>query len=181
MVSLVTAMQKDPGWAAPVLVIANKADTAGLDKAATLGVPTAMIPHAGRTKPAFEAALTTALEEAHVDLICLAGFMRVLSADFVTRWEGRILNIHPSLLPLFKGLHTHARALGAGVAVHGCSVHEVTPELDAGRILGQAVVPVMPGDTEDTLAARVLEQEHALYPHVLKRYCLGEAPPFALI
>jgi len=108
------------------------------------------------------------------DIICLAGFMRVLTPGFVARFAGRMLNIHPSLLPKYPGLHTHARALAAGDAQAGCSVHLVTPELDAGPILGQARVPVLPGDTEATLAARVLEAEHRLYPAVLRRFAAGE-------
>ena len=114
------------------------------------------------------------------DIVCLAGFMRVLTAGFVSQFEGRMLNIHPSLLPKYKGLHTHARALEAGDARHGCTVHEVTPLLDDGPVLGQAEVPVLPGDTPDVLAARVLEQEHRLYPAVLQRYAAGDRTPVLL-
>ena len=118
-------------------------------------------------------ALQAELVKAAPDILCLAGFMRVLTASFVQNWQGRMLNIHPSLLPKYRGLHTHARALEAGDAEHGCTVHEVTPELDEGPILGQAVVPVRAGDTPDDLAARVLVQEHRLYPAVLRRFAEG--------
>ena len=114
-------------------------------------------------------------------LVCLAGFMRVLTPAFIARWRGRMLNIHPSILPLFPGLHTHARALAAGMAVHGCTVHEVTPELDSGPILGQAVVPVEPGDSPETLAARLLPMEHRLYPAVLRRFASGDRSPVAIL
>ncbi|MGB1208446.1 MAG: phosphoribosylglycinamide formyltransferase, partial [Paracoccaceae bacterium] len=152
-----------------------RADAGGLDKARARGVPTAVVDHRpyGADRAAFEDALTQALIPHRVDVICLAGFMRVLTAGFVGQWNGRMLNIHPSLLPLYKGLHTHARALAAGDRIHGCTVHEVTPALDDGPILGQARVPVLPDDTPDSLAARVLIQEHRLYPAVLKRFCLG--------
>ena len=114
------------------------------------------------------------------DIICLAGFMRILGADFIGQWEGRILNIHPSLLPKYRGLHTHARALQAGDAHHGCTVHDVTAALDDGPVLGQAVMPVLPGDTPDTLAARLLPLEHALYPAVLRRFAAGDRSPVML-
>ena len=120
------------------------------------------------------------LDAARPDIICLAGFMRVLSADFVQHWQGRILNIHPSLLPKYRGLDTHARALAAGDSEAGCTVHEVTPALDDGPVLGQATVPVRPGDTPETLAARVLEQEHRLYPEVLRRFAAGDRRPVML-
>jgi phosphoribosylglycinamide formyltransferase-1 len=125
-------------------------------------------------REAFEAELCKPILEAGADIVCLAGFMRVLTAGFVSRFEGRMLNIHPSLLPKYKGLHTHARALEAGDAEHGCTVHEVTPLLDDGPILGQARVPVLGDDTPDTLAARVLVQEHKLYPAVLRRFAAGD-------
>jgi len=123
-------------------------------------------------KAAFEAAMSEHLAKAKIDFICLAGFMRVLSPDFVAQWQGRMLNIHPSLLPLFPGLHVHEQALEAGVALSGCTVHLVTPDLDAGPIVGQAAVPVLPGDTPDTLAARVQTAEHLLYPAAAAR-CLS--------
>ena len=132
-------------------------------------------------RAAFEAELIKPLLAAQPDILCLAGFMRVLTDGFVSHWQGRMLNIHPSLLPKYKGLHTHARALEAGDAEHGCTVHEVTARLDDGPILGQARVPVRAGDTPETLAARVLEQEHRLYPAVLKRFALGQREMLNLV
>ncbi len=181
MVKLAESMTGDHP-ARPVLVLANDANAGGLTRAAQMGIATAAVDHRPYKgdRPAFEAELTKALDASAPDIICLAGFMRVLTADFVRRWEGRMLNIHPSLLPKYKGLHTHARALEAGDAEHGCSVHEVTPELDDGPILGQARVPILPGDTPDTLAARVLVQEHRLYPAVLERFSHGDRSPLFL-
>ncbi len=121
------------------------------------------------------------LRDSGAEIVCLAGFMRVLTPDFIAAWQGRMLNIHPSILPLFPGLDTHARALAAGMAVHGCTVHEVTAELDAGPILGQAVIPVVAGDTPASLAARLLPVEHRLYPAVLRRFAAGERSPLALL
>ncbi|SFI23773.1 phosphoribosylglycinamide formyltransferase [Albimonas pacifica] len=167
----------------PALVLSNRADAGGLAKAAARGVATAVVdhrPHKG-DRHAFEAELNEALAAARPDLICLAGFMRVLTPEFVAGHAGKMLNIHPSLLPLFPGLHTHARAIEAGCAVHGCTVHEVTGELDLGPILGQAVVPVLPGDDADALAARVLRQEHRLYPQALRRFAVGKREPFAIL
>lgn len=181
MVALVDSM-KAGHPAQPCLVLANSEDAGGLEKAQARGVPTAVVDHrpfAG-DRPAFEAALQAKLETAEADLICLAGFMRVLTEGFVRRWEGRMLNIHPSLLPKYPGLHTHERALAAGDAQAGCTVHEVTPDLDAGPILGQARVKVEPGDTAETLTARVLEQEHRLYPAVLRRFAEGDRRPVML-
>ncbi|SDF01207.1 phosphoribosylglycinamide formyltransferase-1 [Salipiger thiooxidans] len=174
MVSLVDSMTGDHP-ARPVLVLANSADAGGLEKARARGVPTAVIDHRPfkGDREAFEEALQAELVKAAPDILCLAGFMRVLTAGFVENWQGRMLNIHPSLLPKYRGLHTHARALEAGDREHGCTVHEVTPELDDGPILGQATVRVLPGDTPDALAARVLEQEHRLYPAVLRRFAEG--------
>jgi phosphoribosylglycinamide formyltransferase-1 len=137
-------------------------------------------PRAHPARAACAAALDTTLAAHGAELVLLAGFMRVLTAGFVLRWKGRMLNIHPSILPLFPGLETHARALAAGMAVHGCTVHEVTPDLDSGPIRGQAVVPVLPGDTPATLAARVLPMEHRLYPAVLRRFAAGDTRPVAL-
>lgn len=155
--------------AAIVLVISNKAEAYGLTRAKNAGIPTCLIPHAEfTTREAFDDAIHQALVEHDIDMVCLAGFMRLLTPGFVAKWHGRMLNIHPSLLPAFKGLRTHREALKAGVAEHGCTVHLVTPELDAGPVLMQAKVPVLPGDTEATLAARVLEQEHILYPQALR-------------
>lgn len=162
-----------------VLVASNDPTAAGLARAADLGVPVAAVDHRGfgKDRAAFEAALLQPILAAEPDIVCLAGFMRVLTPDFVRRFEGRMLNIHPSLLPKYPGLHTHARALAAGDAEAGCSVHEVTAELDAGPLLGQARVPVVPGDTEASLAARVLGAEHRLYPAVLRRYAAGDRSP----
>ena len=161
--------------ARPVLVISNRPEAGGLRRAAAQGVPTAVIDHcAHATRAGFESALAAALEAARPDIVALAGFMRILSAGFVARFAGRIVNIHPSLLPAYPGLETHARALAAGEAWAGCTVHEVTAELDAGPILGQGRVPVLPGDTAETLGARVLAMEHRLYPAVLRRLAEGE-------
>ena len=175
MVTLVQSMTGDHP-ARPCLVLANDPAAGGLDKAAALGVPTAVIDHRpfGRDRAGFEGELSRVLAAHAPDIICLAGFMRVLTPDFVTRWQGRMLNIHPSLLPKYPGLHTHARALEAGDAEAGCSVHEVTAELDGGPILGQARVPVLAGETPESLAARVLVQEHRLYPMVLRRFADGD-------
>lgn len=181
MLRLVEAMQAD-GFASPVLVASNDPQAGGLGRAEALGVPTAAVDHRrfGKDRAAFERELLAPLVAASPDIVCLAGFMRVLTPDFVRRFAGRMLNIHPSLLPHYPGLHTHRRALEAGDAVAGCTVHEVIAELDAGPILGQAVVPVLADDTEDSLAARVLVQEHRLYPQVLRRFVAGERAPLML-
>ncbi|MBI1172564.1 phosphoribosylglycinamide formyltransferase [bacterium] len=174
MVALVRDMTGDHPCR-PVLVLSNRPDAGGLAKAAALGVPTAVVDHRpfGPNRAGFEAELARHLDAAGADLIAHAGFMRILTPGFVRRYQGRMLNIHPSLLPKYPGLHTHRRALEAGDAEAGCTVHEVTADLDAGPILGQARVPVLPGDTEETLAARVLVQEHRLYPAVMRRFALG--------
>lgn len=181
MVALAQSMTGDHP-ARPCLVLSNDPAARGLERAAALGIPTAAIDHRpfGKDRAAFEAALLPVLNEARPDIIALAGFMRVLTAGFVNRFAGRMLNIHPSLLPKYQGLHTHARALAAGDTEVGCTVHEVTPVLDDGPILGQARVPVLPGDTPDTLAARVLVQEHRLYPAVLRRFAAGDRRPLML-
>lgn len=175
MLRLVEAMQAE-GFARPVLVASNDPEAAGLAKAAALGIPVAAVDHRsfGKDRAGFEAELLKPILAAQPDVLCLAGFMRVLTPDFVRRFEGRMLNIHPSLLPKYPGLHTHQRALDAGDSQAGCTVHQVTAELDAGPILGQARVPVLAGDTADTLAARVLGQEHRLYPAVLRRFVAGD-------
>lgn len=181
MVALAKSMTGDhPGR--PCLVMSNDAQAGGLVKAAELGIETASVDHRPfkGDRAAFEAELMKPLLAAKPDIVCLAGFMRVLTEGFVSHWSGRMLNIHPSLLPKYRGLHTHARALEAGDTEHGCTVHEVTAELDDGPILGQARVPVTPGDTPDTLAARVLVQEHILYPAVLRRYAQGDKTPVLL-
>ncbi|MEM1380377.1 MAG: phosphoribosylglycinamide formyltransferase [Pseudomonadota bacterium] len=175
MVALLDAMADAAFPAVPALVISNRADAAGLEKAQAVGVATQVIPHRGKTKPQFERELDEALRAANVGLICLAGFMRVLSADFVSAWPGKILNIHPSLLPAFRGLHVHEQALEAGVKVSGCTVHWVTAELDGGPIIGQGVVPVRDADNPATLAARVQRAEHIVYPAALAR-ALGKEP-----
>jgi phosphoribosylglycinamide formyltransferase-1 len=172
----------DPGHPGEVcLVLSNRPGAAGLTRAAALGIPTAAIDHrAFADRAGFEAALAEPLRTSGAEILCLAGFMRVLTPGFIVAWPGRILNIHPSILPLFPGLDTHARTLAAGMAVHGCTVHEVTSELDSGPILGQAVIPVLPDDTPVTLAARLLPVEHRLYPAVLRRFAAGDRRKVAL-
>ncbi|WP_298921496.1 phosphoribosylglycinamide formyltransferase [uncultured Roseobacter sp.] len=173
---------KDDHPARACVVLSNDPRAGGLDIAEAAGVPTEVVRHEPfkGDRVAFEHALTGALAHHAPDLICLAGFMRRLTAGFVDPWRGRMLNIHPSLLPKYRGLNTHRRALEAGDAVHGCTVHEVTAALDDGPILGQAEVHVLPDDTEATLAARVLEQEHLLYPAVLARFAGGDRRPVML-
>jgi phosphoribosylglycinamide formyltransferase 1 len=175
MASLIEAA-KAPDYPAEIaLVISNRLDAEGLARAAAAGVAIAVVGH--KTYPereAFERALDEELLAHGVELLCFAGFMRILTPWFINRWTGRMLNVHPSLLPLFTGLHTHRRALEAGMRIHGCTVHFVTPELDAGPIIAQAAVPVLPGDTDATLAARVLRQEHVIYPLGLKLVASGK-------
>lgn len=181
MVALLDSMTGDHP-ASPCLVLSNDAEAGGLKKAAAAGVATAVVDHRPfkGDRAAFEAELIKPILASGADIVCLAGFMRVLTEGFVTPFQGRMLNIHPSLLPKYKGLHTHARALEAGDSEHGCTVHEVTPALDDGPILGQARVPVLPGDTPEALAARVLVQEHRLYPAVLRRFAAGDRSPVLL-
>lgn len=181
MVALARAMVGDFP-ARPVLVLANDPAAAGLAKAAALGIPTAVVDHRPfkGDRAAFEAALLAPLLQAAPDIVCLAGFMRILTPEFTRLFAGRMLNIHPSLLPKYPGLHTHQRALDAGDTEAGCTVHEVIADLDAGPVLGQARVPVLAGDSADTLAARVLEQEHRLYPEALRRFALDQRTPFTL-
>jgi phosphoribosylglycinamide formyltransferase 1 len=164
------------GWPAQVVaVIANRADARGLVFAAQHGVATAVVEHrAFAAREAFDAALAETIDGFAPDLVALAGFMRILGDAFVSRYEGRLLNIHPSLLPAFTGLHTHRRALAAGCKAHGASVHFVTPELDHGPIVMQAVVPVRPGDDEEALAARVLASEHVIYPLSVRWFVEGK-------
>lgn len=174
MASLLEAAQQPDFPARIALVLSNRPDAGGIEKAAQAGIPTRIVDHrAFSGREAFEEAMDGALREAGIELVCLAGFMRVLTPWFVARWEGRMLNIHPSLLPLFKGTHTHRQALEAGVRVHGCTVHFVVPELDSGPIVAQACVPVEPGDTEADLAARVLVEEHRIYPQALADVASG--------
>lgn len=153
-------------------VISNDPKAPGLDTAARHGVATAVVNHRDYTQRAdFDAALAQAIDAARPDFVVLAGFMRVLTADFVNRYHGRMINIHPSLLPSFTGLHTHRQALDAGVRIHGCTVHFVTPQLDHGPIIIQAAVPVLPGDDEHALAKRVLVEEHRIYPQAVRWLC----------
>lgn len=174
MVRLVESMTGDHP-ARPVIVVSNRPDAGGLVRAARLGVPTAVVDHRAYrgARPAFEADLADVLEAVQPDVIALAGFMRILTPEFVQRFVGRMVNIHPSLLPAYPGLDTHARALQAGDTEAGCSVHEVTADLDAGPILGQGRVPILAGDTPQTLADRVLKMEHRLYPDVMRRFVTG--------
>jgi formyltetrahydrofolate-dependent phosphoribosylglycinamide formyltransferase len=172
------AATRDPAFPAEiVLVLSNVPGAGGLAVAEAAGVPTVTLDHRPfrGDRAAHEAAILAALDSAGIDLVCLAGYMRKLTPLLVGRFAGRMLNIHPSLLPAFPGLDTHARALAAGVKLHGCTVHLVTDGLDEGPILAQAAVPVLPGDTAEALAARVLVQEHALYPAALARLARGEA------
>lgn len=165
--------EEDAYPARPVLVLSNRPKAEGLITAAVRSVPTLAIDHKpyGQDREAFERAMDAALNQAEVELIALAGFMRILTPWFVSRWSGRLINIHPSLLPKYPGLNTHQRALEAGDAEHGCSVHWVTEGVDEGQVIAQARISVHPGDTAETLRARVLPEEHALYPSALKRAC----------
>jgi len=170
MMALVEAA-KAPGFPVEiVLVLSNKADAAGLAFAREHGIATSVIEHRtyGKDRAAFDAAMQAALEAHGVEIVCLAGFMRLLTPGFCEAWAGRMINIHPALLPSFKGLDTHARALEAGVKLHGCTTHFVTPGMDEGPIIAQAAVPVLDDDTEATLAARVLKEEHRIYPETLR-------------
>jgi len=174
MLSLIAAGRQPDYPAEIACVISNRPEAQGLLKAAAEGVPTRAIDHKGYgTREAFEVELDAALRTFDVDLVACAGFMRLMTAEFVERWRDRMLNIHPSLLPAFKGLDTHARALAAGVKVTGCTVHLVRPEMDSGPIIAQAAVPVRDEDTAESLAARVLEAEHLLYPHALSLFAAG--------
>lgn len=175
MLALLDSMTGDHP-ARPCLVLSNKPDAGGLKHAAARGVNTAAVdsrPFKG-DRARFEAELMKPLREAAPDILCLAGFMRVLTPEFVDQWQGRMLNIHPSLLPKFKGLHTHSRAIEAAEQEHGCTVHEVTGALDDGPILGQARLTINPGESPEDLAARVLKLEHKLYPAVLRRFAGGD-------
>jgi phosphoribosylglycinamide formyltransferase-1 len=157
------------------LVISNKADASGLAVAAQAGIATQVIDHRGRSREDFEADLDAALRGASVDLVCLAGFMRLLTPGFVTPWYGRLINIHPSLLPAFRGIRVHEQALAAGVRISGCTVHFVRPAVDDGPIIAQAAVPVAADDTPETLAARILQAEHLVYPQALRWVASGQA------
>ena len=176
MGSLIEAARAPDYPAAIALVVSNRPDAVGLERSRAAGIEALAIDHkAFPDRENFEQALDEGLTTRSIELVCLAGFMRVLTAAFVDRWAGRMLNIHPSLLPLFRGTRTHERALQEGVLVHGCTVHFVVAEIDAGPIVAQAAVPVVPGDTPESLAARVLAQEHVLYPKALRMVCSGEA------
>lgn len=168
--------------ARPTLVLSNKASAGGINWAQERGIATEVVDHRpyGADRAGFEAEVAARIAPFEIDIICLAGFMRVLTAGFVMPWQGRMINIHPSLLPKYRGLNTHSRAIEAGEREAGCTVHEVTPELDDGPNLGQARVVVRPDDSPETLAARVLEQEHILYPMVLRRFAAGDTTPVHL-
>jgi phosphoribosylglycinamide formyltransferase-1 len=176
MKALVEAAAK-PGYPARIVtVISNRADAAGLAVAEAAGIRTQVLPHKDYPdRAAFDAALDDALHAEKVEIVCLAGFMRLFTAEFVERWRGRMLNIHPSLLPAFPGLHPQRQALDAGVRFSGCTVHFVTPVMDSGPIVAQAAVPVHPGDTAETLEARILKAEHRLYPMALGLVATGKA------
>lgn len=180
--ALIAATRAPDHPAEIALVVSNWPDAAGLGHAAAAGIACRVIDPADHSGPdraasraAFDAALSEALETAGIELVCLAGFMRILTGDFVARWRDRLINIHPSLLPAFPGLDTHARALAAGVKLHGCTVHFVREAVDSGPIIGQAAVPVLAADTPETLAARVLAVEHRLYPACLRLVAEGRA------
>ena len=168
---------EEPAYPAEIsLVASNRPDAAGLQLARQNGIPTSLVDHkAYTTKAGFEARLDATLQEAGAEIVCLAGFMRLLSAEFVEAWWDKLINIHPSLLPAFAGLETHARALKAGARIHGATVHFVRAETDQGPIIAQAAVPVLPDDSADALAARVLRVEHRLYPLALRLVASGMA------
>lgn len=172
--ALIDATAQPESSAEIVLVISNRPGVQGLARAARAGIEAIVVDHRAFTgRPEFEATIDAKLLDAQAGLVCLAGFMRILTAGFVERWHNRLINIHPSLLPSFAGLHTHARALAAGVQAHGCTVHLVRPEVDTGPILVQGVVPVLRGDDEASLAARVLDLEHRCYPLALELLASG--------
>jgi phosphoribosylglycinamide formyltransferase-1 len=175
MMALIEAARAQDYPAQIVLVVSNRPDASGLTRAQQAGIATVIVDHQkfGDDREAFERALDAELEARGIEIVCLAGFMRLLTPWFVARWSGRMLNIHPALLPQFKGLHTHRRALEAGVDRHGATVHFVSVEMDSGPIIAQDSVPVVPGDTEETLARRVLEVEHHLYPQALRLVAEG--------
>ena len=175
MEALIAACAEPDFPAKIAVVISNRPDAAGLGRAEAAGIPVRVINHTGfDDRESFEAELDEAIRTSGAELVCLAGFMRLLTADFVNGWRNRLVNIHPSLLPAFKGLHTHERAIEAGVRITGCTVHFVRPEMDDGPVIIQAAVPVLPGDTADELAARVLEQEHRIYPEAVRLIALGK-------
>jgi phosphoribosylglycinamide formyltransferase-1 len=186
MAALIAASREPTFPAEIVLVISNEPDAAGLTRARDAGVRARAIAHRAfrDDRPGHEAAIDAALRDAGAEIVCLAGYMRLLTPRLIDAWQGRMLNVHPSLLPAFPGLNTHARALAAGVKLHGCTVHLVTQTMDEGPILAQAAVPVLPGDTEASLAERVLLQEHAIYPPALRLFAEGgggTAPPASAV
>jgi phosphoribosylglycinamide formyltransferase-1 len=183
MAALIEAAAEADYPAEIALVIANRADAPGLEHARACGIPTRVVPHQtfGRDRAAHEQAIDAALTDQGIEIVCLAGYMRLLTPFFVNRWAGRILNIHPSLLPAYPGLDTHARAIAAGERVHGCTVHLVTTAMDQGPILAQASVKVLPDDTADSLAARVLAREHEIYPAALRDFILRLPLPAAAL
>ena len=175
MRSLTLAAAEEDFPAVIVAIISNRPDAEGLAFARSAGIPTHILNHKSfASREAFDAALDQLLQDMDAEVVCLAGFMRLFSAAFVSKWEGRMINIHPSLLPSFKGLHPHAQALAAGVRISGCTVHFVVLETDSGPIIGQAAVPVMADDTPDSLAARILREEHLLYPMALRMLATGD-------
>ncbi len=174
--SLIDAAAAGELGAEIALVVSNVPDAPGLERAVKAGIPTETIDHRDfEGREPFEDALHAALSGRSIDLVCLAGFMRLLTGSFVGKWRDRLINIHPSILPAFKGLHTHERAIGAGVRFSGCTVHFVTPEMDDGPIIAQAAVPVLQGDTPGNLAARILAEEHKLYPLAVRLIAEGRA------
>jgi len=177
MAALIAAANQPDYPAEIAVVLSNRPDAAGLKRAAAEGIATAIVDHArfGRDREAFEQAVQAVLDAHRVEIVCLAGFMRLLTPGLVTRWSGRMLNIHPALLPSFKGLHTHERALAAGVKIHGATVHFVVPDVDSGPIIAQAAVPVLDDDTADALAARVLFAELRIYPLALGLVAAGQS------
>jgi phosphoribosylglycinamide formyltransferase-1 len=179
MVALIEAAKAPDYPAEIVLVVSNVPEAAGLSRAQADGIATAVVDHRsfGKDREAFERALDNELQTHRIEIVCLAGFMRLLTPWFVKQWNGRMLNIHPALLPQFKGLHTHRRALDAGVDRHGATVHFVVPEMDSGPVIAQDSVSVTKDDTEESLAARVLEVEHRIYPEALRLVAEGKAPP----
>jgi len=175
MAALIAAARDKAYPAEIIFVLSNRPDAGGLDTAHAAGIATTVIDHKtyGKDRAAFDDAMQALLDRHEIELVCLAGFMRLLSTPFVERWQGRMLNIHPALLPAFKGLDTHKRAIEAGATVHGATVHFVVPEMDAGPIIMQGAVAVLPNETEETLAARVLKVEHRIYPAALKLVAEG--------
>jgi phosphoribosylglycinamide formyltransferase-1 len=176
MTALIEAAKDASFPAEIVLVVSNRPDAGGLQRAASEGIATELVDHTHfpKDREGFERALQAVLTKHRIEIVCLAGFMRILTAWFVSRWSGRLLNIHPALLPAFKGLDTHARAIEAGAKEHGATVHFVVPEMDAGPIIAQGAVPVLPGDSEEALAKRVLAIEHRIYPVALRLVASGQ-------